>query len=186
MKTFNIYCDESCHLENDNKKYMIIGSISSAYNQVQLHSQRIKEFKEKYGFYGEIKWSKVSSSMNDFYLDLIDYFFATDLNYRAIVVAKKDLKINNFNLNYDEFYYKMYYQLLNYNKKSEYKYNVFIDIKDSKSSDKVLKLRDILNIRFGVFNIIQNIRSHESLLLQLADLITGAISYQLNVDDKKV
>ncbi|MBE6250150.1 MAG: DUF3800 domain-containing protein, partial [Bacteroidales bacterium] len=25
-KTFNIYCDESCHIENDHKKYMFLGS----------------------------------------------------------------------------------------------------------------------------------------------------------------
>ena len=23
-KTFNIYCDESCHIENDHKKYMFL------------------------------------------------------------------------------------------------------------------------------------------------------------------
>ena len=34
-KTFNIYCDESCHIENDHKKYMFLGSISSAYPQVK-------------------------------------------------------------------------------------------------------------------------------------------------------
>ena len=46
-KTFNIYCDESCHLENDHKKYMLLGCVSSAYNQVKRHTQRIKELKEK-------------------------------------------------------------------------------------------------------------------------------------------
>ncbi len=32
----------------------------------------------------------------------------------------------------------------------------------------------------------QNIRSHESVLLQLSDLITGAIAYNLNIEKKKV
>lgn len=34
-KTFNIYCDESCHLQHDHKKFMFLGSISCAYPQVK-------------------------------------------------------------------------------------------------------------------------------------------------------
>ncbi len=45
-KTFNIYCDESCHLENDHKPYMFLGKVSSAYNQVKLHTDYIKELKK--------------------------------------------------------------------------------------------------------------------------------------------
>ena len=42
------------------------------------------------------------------------------------------------------------------------------------------KLREILNIRYGVFRTVQNIRSHESGLMQLADFLLGAISYYKN------
>lgn len=49
-KTFNIYCDESCHLENDHKPFMFLGSVSSAYNQVKLHTERINELKQKHHF----------------------------------------------------------------------------------------------------------------------------------------
>ena len=34
-KTFNIYCDESCHIENDHKQFMFLGKVSAAYNQVK-------------------------------------------------------------------------------------------------------------------------------------------------------
>ena len=61
-KTFNLYCDESCHIENDHKSYMLFGSISSAFNQVERHSERIKDLKAKHHYYGEIKWTKVSNS----------------------------------------------------------------------------------------------------------------------------
>ena len=186
MKTFNLYCDESCHLENDHKQYMILGSISSAYNQVKRHSERIAFIKEKYQFTNEIKWSNISDSKFQFYKELIDYFFDTDLRYRAVIVDKTQINNTQHNQNYDTFYYKMYYQLLNHNKNSGYKYNVYLDIKDTLSARKVNKLKEILNIKYGVFNNVQNIRSHESLLLQLADVITGAISYNLNNKEKKV
>lgn len=47
MKTFNFYCDESCHLENDHLPFMLIGYVSSAYNQVKLHKDNIEIFSVK-------------------------------------------------------------------------------------------------------------------------------------------
>ena len=44
-KTFNYYCDESTHLQNDGQPYMLISYISSAYNQVKLHQKNIEEIK---------------------------------------------------------------------------------------------------------------------------------------------
>ncbi len=184
-KTFNIYCDESCHLENDHKLYMFLGSVSSAYNQVKRHTERINELKNKHKFNAEIKWSNVSKSKLRFYEDLIDYFFDTDLRFRCVGVEKS--KINNkvFQQSYDDFYYKMYYYLLNHNLNSLYNYNVYLDIKDTLSAYKVNKLKEILNTKFGVFRNVQNIRSHESILMQLADFIMGAISYENNNREKQ-
>jgi hypothetical protein len=181
-KTFNIYCDESCHIENDHKKFMFLGSVSSAYNQVKLHTENINDLKKKHNFYAEIKWSKVSKSKLRFYLDLVDYFFATDLQFRTVGVEKSKINNDAFNQNYDDFYYKMYYYLLNHNLSSLYKYNVYLDIKDTLSAYKVNKLKDILNTKFGVFRNVQNIRSHESIIMQMADFLMGAISYLHNDD----
>lgn len=184
-KTFNIYCDESCHIENDHKKYMFLGSTSVAYNQIRLHTEYIKNLKKKHHFYGEIKWSKVSNSKIRFYLDLVDYFFATDLQFRCVGVEKA--KINNaaFSQTYDDFYYKMYYYLLNHNINSTYNYNVYLDIKDTLSAYKVNRLKEVLNTKFGVFRNVQNIRSHESVFMQLADFMMGAISYLHNDVEKR-
>jgi len=185
-KTFNIYCDESCHIENDHKPYMLLGCISSAYNQIKRHTKRINYLKEKHHYYGEIKWSNVSASQLAFYKDLLDYFFDTDLRFRSVIVEKNKINNNAFNQDYDSFYYKMYYFLLNHKKNTQYAYNVYLDIKDTLSAYKVNQLKDILNVKFGVFRNVQNIRSHESILMQLADFLTGALSYHLNDIDKKV
>lgn len=183
-KTFNIYCDESCHIEHDHKRFMFLGSVSCAYPQVKRHCQRIDELKKKHNFYAEIKWSKVSNSKIKFYLDLVDYFFDTDLRFRAIGVEKSKIRYSDFNSNYDDFYYKMYYQLLNHNISSFCHYNVYMDIKDTLSAIKVRKLKDILNVKYGVFRNVQNIRSEESLLMQLSDFLMGAISYNSNCEEK--
>jgi hypothetical protein len=159
---------------------MFLGSVSCAYPQVERHCKRIDELKKEHNFYAEIKWTKVSQSKIRFYLDLVDYFFDTDLKFRAIGIDKSKIHNEDFEQTYDDFYYKMYYQLLYYNINPFYIYNVYLDVKDTLSACKVRKLREILNIKLGVFRNVQNIRSHESLLMQLADFLMGAISYNIN------
>lgn len=184
-KTFNIYCDESCHLENDHKPFMFLGSISCAYPQVKVHTEQINNLKKKHNFYAEIKWNKVNKTKLKFYIELIDYFFATDLRFRAIGVDKSKVRAGDFNKSYDDHYYTMYYYLLNSKLNSQYTYNVYLDIKDTLSAYKVAKLKTILNVKYGVFRNVQNIVSKESLLLQLTDFILGAISYNKNDSEKK-
>lgn len=184
-KTYNIYCDESCHIEHDHKDYMFLGSISCAYPQVRRHTKRIDELKKLHNFYAEIKWSNVSLSKIRFYLDLVDYFFDTDLRFRTIGINKSQIKCDDETSPYDDFYYKMYYQLLNYKVDTLGHYNVYLDIKDTLSAVKVRRLKDILNVKYGVFRNVQNICSNESLLMQLTDFLMGAIAYYNNDKEHK-
>lgn len=158
---------------------MFLGSVSCAYPQIRRHTKRIDELKKAHNFYAEIKWSNVSQSKIRFYLDLIDYFFDTDLRFRSIGIKKSLIRVDD-NTTYDDFYYKMYYYLLNYKIDTLDHYNVYLDIKDSLSAVKVRRLKEILNVKYGVFRNVQNICSNESLLMQLTDFIMGAISYNMN------
>lgn len=185
-KTFNFYCDESCHLENDHMPFMLLSYVSCAYNQTKIHNENIKRLKIKHSFKNEMKWSALSHSKYPFYSDLIDYFFATDLQFRAIVIDKSQIKNENFNKTYDEFYYTMYYHLLDKKIHFEYNYNIYLDIKDSQSALKVKKLKDILNKSSASIRNLQNIRSEESLLMQLTDVLMGAISYHLRARNKVI
>ncbi len=49
-----------------------------------------------------------------------------------------------FNQDHDTFYYKMYFDLLKVILKPEFSYNIYTDIKDTKSQNKVEKLQDVL------------------------------------------
>jgi hypothetical protein len=162
---------------------MLIAYVSTAYNQIALHQEQIKALKEKHNFKAEIKWQKVSHSKYGFYADLIDYFFATDLQFRAIVVDKSQIDNQKYGQTFDDFYYKMYFQLLNHKISMENNYNVYLDIKDTLSAYKVKKLKDVLNIKYSAIRNLQNIHSNESLLMQLTDLLMGAISYHLRGND---
>ena len=184
MKTYNFYCDESCHLQNDNEKVMLISYISSAYNQVKLHSDNIRALKLKHFIKGEIKWSALSKSSYPFYKDLIDYFFATDLQFRAIVIDKSKIDHDAFKQSHDDFYDKMYYQLINKKISQENNYNIYIDIKDTHSYKKAASLKNYLNANYISIRNMQIIRSYESELMQLTDVIMGALSYNLRGGSK--
>ncbi|MDF2451910.1 MAG: RlfA protein [Bacteroidota bacterium] len=178
-KTFNFYCDENCHLEHDDSNVMIISYVSCAYNQVKLHSENIRQIKLKHHLKGELKWSALSKSQAVLYSELIDYFFATDLQFRAIVIDKQQIDNSAHEQSSDDFYNKMYYQLISKKISPEYNYNIYLDIKDTHSYEKAKELREYLNRNFVSVRHLQNIKSHESELMQLTDTIMGAISYHL-------
>lgn len=184
---FNIYCDESCHLENDDSDVMVLGGIACPNNQKREVYQEIRDIKEKHGFstWFEVKWTKVTRKKIALYKELVDYFFDKSyLNYRCVIATgKSNLNHEVYNDgNYDTWYYKMYYYLLLGLIKPGDVYRVFIDIKDTQGGPKVKKLHNILcNSKYDFHNEvvkdIQQIRSHESELLALADILNGMMGY---------
>jgi len=184
-KTFNFYCDESTHLAHDGMPFMMISYISSAYNQLDQHKEHFKMLKAKHKVKGEVKWSKVSKSLYPFYNDLIEYFFATDLKFRAVIVDKSQIDEKREGFSYNDFYFKMYYQLLFHKMCNNFNYNIYLDIKDNRSQGKLNKLCEILNNKTSIRNI-QFIKSYESYLLQLTDLIMGAINYHLRKETSMI
>ncbi|MEW6409721.1 MAG: DUF3800 domain-containing protein [Nitrospirota bacterium] len=185
MSVYNIYCDESCHLEHDKQPIMVIGGMWCPKEDVKRISDQIREIKNRHKACGELKWVRVSKSRQDFFLEIVDYFFKTpSLNFRCLVVDDKS-KLNHDYFNqgsHDSFYYKMYFYMLRNILKPERRYNIYLDIKDTRSAQKLANLKDILcnnvyDFTRQMISNIQNIHSHESEILQLADLFIGAISY---------
>jgi Protein of unknown function (DUF3800) len=183
---YNIYCDESCHLENDCNDIMVLGAMSCPTKLKEIIFDDIRKIKVKHGLssWFEIKWTKVSYSKIEFYLELVDYFFKTNpLKFRGIVATgKKNLNHEEFGNTYDSWYYIMYYLLLNPIIHSEENYRIFIDIKDTQGGKKIKKLHEVLSNSKYDFNKqiikdIKQINSRESEILQLCDLFIGAISY---------
>lgn len=183
---YNIYCDESCHLENDGINVMVLGAIRCPKDQRMRISKEIKAIKTRHNLPTdfEVKWTKVSKTKLPFYLELINYFFNTpELSFRALIIPDKSkLNHSKFNNTHDNFYYKMYFHLINVMLENSNQYNVYLDIKDTQGSKKVEKLQEVLanaNYDFDREMVakIQQVHSHEVEQLQLADLIIGALGY---------
>ncbi len=185
--TFNVYCDESCHLENDHQKVMVLGAVWCPFDKTRKIAVRLREIKQKHGLppQFEVKWTKVSPSKAALYLDLIDYFFDDDdLHFRALIVPDKS-KLQHEAIpeqDHDIWYYKMYFDMLKVIFRPDSRYRVYLDIKDTRGAEKVRKLHQVIcnsmyDFSQEIIERLQLVRSHEIEQLQLADLLIGAISY---------
>ena len=182
MSSINVYCDESCHLEHDSQKVMVLGAITCPQESARGVSLQIKQLLLKHDLdeHYEAKWVKISNTKLNFYKDLLLLFLENpELNFRAIVIPNKaKLKHEDYHQTHDTFYYKMYYELL---KKMicNNSYNIYLDKKDTKSNKKMEFLRSIIIKKFPECkNVkIQTVQSHEVRILQITDVLIGAIAY---------
>lgn len=185
MSSLNIYCDESTHLPNDGQPYMVLGAIVCPASRSREVAVRLREIRGKHGMRPdfEIKWTKVSPAKLAFYLDVIDYFFDDDdLNFRAVVAPKQGLDHERFNQTHDDWYYKMMFYLIRNVLPAQDEAFIYLDKKDTNGQEKINRLRKVIanaEYDFNYKNIrrLQIVESHHVGLLQLADLLIGAINY---------
>jgi hypothetical protein len=188
-KSFSIYIDESCHLENDGQPLMCIGYTKLNTENYNSYKEEVKSIKLKHKSPTEIKWNKLSLSRLELYKELIDFFFEKDIQFRAILVKKKsELDHEKYNKgDHNSFYYTLVYLLLrnpwvNLNNTN---HKVILDIKDTRGKERLTKLETRLDLEYqkkyncnSPFKFFQHIRSDENEFLQLADLFIGAITYK--------
>jgi hypothetical protein len=185
-EVINVYCDESCHLEHDHQAVMVLGALWCRRELSRTAAERIREIKDRHGLSKnyEVKWTKISAAKEQFFIDLVDYFFDNDeLHFRALIVPDKSrLHHADFAQTHDDWYYKMYFDLLKVIIDPHLCYHIYLDLKDTRGKAKVAKLHEVLaNAHYDfsrqIIERIQTVRSHEVELLQLADLLIGAVSY---------
>lgn len=185
---FSIYCDESRHLMNDKKNnYMVIGAtriISSATSEIE---KKINNLKLDHKYFSEIKWKEVSNNNKKFYKGLAEYFFLNSaMDFRCVVIDKREIDNIKHNQTDEEFFYKMYFTLLRLKVKKKYStYSIFIDKKDCHTEENCLKIQEFLeNETYSYSNDISiEIKpesSKNSLPIQLTDFFIGAVGYQYN------
>ncbi|MEA2029262.1 MAG: DUF3800 domain-containing protein [Campylobacterota bacterium] len=185
--SYKIFCDESNHLYSDKSNLMVIGGICCDSEQVAYINRYIKHLKHKHNANSELKWTKLNNNKREFYKELLEFFFARlDMRFNAqVVINKNNLNHDRYNDGEaDNFYYKMYYySLLPFLKPNEH-FNIFMDYKDTKGGQRVIKLNDVINSTFyGNINTQYTIiHSHESQIMQVVDVIIGAIGYKNRQD----
>ena len=187
MTVYNVYCDESCHLEHDGINVMVIGAIWCPQSKLKEINQRIRDIKTRNDISPqvEMKWTKISPAKVELYKDLVDYFFDDDdLHFRAVVMPDKSkLDHDRFHQDHDTWYYKMYFDMLKVILSPADRYEIYIDIKDTNSHKRAQKLKEVCcnsmyDFSERIIRRLQPIRSEEVQVMQLSDVLIGAVGYK--------
>ena len=187
---YNLFVDESCHLEHDHIPVMCIGYIKVPQVLYKILYKGVVTIKDKHHTSGEIKWNKFSSSRLPLYKELVDFFFCKPIEFRCVLIKYKD-RLNNQDFNqgsHDNFYYKMIYYLLRPNPQG-LEYRVFLDIKDTQGKERLNKINEVFkNYHRGYSPFIhyQHLNSDDNVFFQLTDLFIGAITYKTRVENKDI
>ncbi len=181
-----MYCDESRQelfrspIGGDN--YVLIGGLWVRADDRQAHKAAVKGLRERHNLHGEFKWNRVSASRLEFYKGLIGLFFSTGMRFRTLVLPAEELDVVRFHQADNELmFYKFYYQLLHHWILDFNNYRIFVDTKTNRAPDRVRVLEGCLsnaNIISAVS--VQALPSHQVDLMQLADVLIGAVSYKFH------
>jgi len=185
---YDIFCDESRHIEKDRFKYMVIGGIWCERPFRKELNSMIEGMKSAANFAGELKWTKITPKKIALFKNVIQLFFTNSkLSFRCIVVNKEKLKHEIYNPKggHEEFFYKMYYYMLNKKMTPPNTYRIFLDYKGKDNIEKIRRLQNIIRYtHFDFLNqiitLMQSVQSKQHPLLQLVDILIGAVGYTWN------
>ena len=185
---FEVYCDENFPdlftSASPKVRYMMIGSLWIPSDRRSHAKESISKIREKHQAWGEIKWTKVSPSRRDFYLELIDLFFSygADMRFRCIAIDREAYDAARNNGDNELGFYKFYYQLVHHWIFDHNTYSIYCDTKTNRDKDRLKVLRQCLTYsnRTSQVTSIQALPSKQVVLIQLCDLLLGAASSRIN------
>ncbi|MCF6178871.1 MAG: DUF3800 domain-containing protein, partial [Geopsychrobacter sp.] len=145
----------------------------------------IHQLRNQYKIGGEFKWNKVSPSRLDFYKALISWFVdqGKDLRFRCIAIDSNKVDLLKFHESDQELgFYKFYYQMIHHWIHECNDYQIFCDFKSNRRRDRLQELRGCLQYAnlSATISSVQAVRSEESVLVQLSDVLVGAAAARLN------
>jgi hypothetical protein len=192
---YHIYCDESRQTKD---RFMVLGGIIMDIGEIPAFDSTMKKFREEQKMSAELKWSKVSGQKLNEYKRFVEYFFAlndTDnIHFHCLIIDNHQVNHKKFSKgDYELGFYKFYYQLLLhcFGKKyctNENSVRLITHLDYRHTRYKLSTLKTILNsginkkykINYNPFVAVEPIDSKHSDLLQICDIILGAMGFQKN------
>jgi hypothetical protein len=196
---YYIYCDESI----SNGKYFSDfygGALVKSSDYFHVNHSLLKK-KEELNLHQEIKWTKVTANYLEKYKEIITTFFDLVVNgkikIRIMFRQSAQVPANLSKEQKDKGFHLLYYQFIKhafglaYSDTSE---DVYLRLFFDKLPDSKIKNEQFLNYIFGLQSLpsfsqaqikirrtdIVEIDSHNHVLLQLVDIVLGAMAFRLN------
>lgn len=128
-----------------------------------------------------MKWKRTSRQSLPAYSAAVDYFFArSDLCFRVIVIDQSRLDVNKYHGgDWERAFYVFYYELLHQWMTNQDSYTVLLDKIAPHHQSRIDLLNGILRTKLGAQASrlgLHAVDSSETPLIQLADLLTGAVA----------
>jgi len=184
---YKLFCDESCHLEHDGSDVMVLGVLHCSDEKAEQLTRHIKWLRHQHNYHTELKWTKLISKQWPFYEAILNMFLDDpDLDFKSTVILDKQ-RLNHQQYNsgsHSNFYYKMFFYTLRDFLDEEKEYRIYLDYMDTLGGEKANKLCDILqnNTHWNLTASTTIVQSYESQLIQLCDLLIGAVAYKNRSD----
>lgn len=191
-KTHHVYCDES---QTSGARFTVYGGIIIPANSVPVFDDVIAQWRLVYKMNRELKWERVSKQKYAEYQSLVDLFFehvaAKFLSFKAVVFDTHDRYYRRDRRDKDAGFYKLYYHFLLYKfgpyaHDDEHRLYVFLDERSTLYKLDVLCIilnRGIKKRFYRTVDVVKVIEPRDSKkcnLIQVADVIMGAIGYHSN------
>lgn len=189
----HVYCDESRQTQD---RYMVFGGIMVPETSVEPFNKAMALWRDAQNMHAELKWTKVSNQKLNEYKSLVDLFFSLagkgQLHFRSVVFDTAQIDYKTYHKGSKELgFYKFFYQFLlhsfgAYVAKENRQLLVSFDQRNTKEKLSTFGLilsrgmRNRYKCREDVVVNVEAVDSKKCNLMQVADVLMGAIGYQNN------
>lgn len=190
----HIHCDES----QTGARHVVYGGIITSGRNVEWFDALMQAWRVEHNMLKELKWTRVTNQKYAEYQSLVDLFFEhADLNrlhFKSVIFDMHQVDYSTYHEGDEELgFYKLYYQFLlhkfgRYAKSDNHALHIFIDERSTRRKFPLRTLHGALNAgiknKYGrtadVVRQLEPRKSKEHNLMQVADVLMGAIGWHAN------